>query len=68
MVKRAAPSQWVTWRTYGPDKRAAAYATASQLRTGKVAALNDVKVTSRVTGTGTGYAVEVARQQQGGAQ
>jgi hypothetical protein len=62
-VSQAQPDQWITWRTYPPDNRQAAQAAAHDLRTGKVRALADLAVDTRVVPTAdeTCIVVQVTR-------
>lgn len=62
-VNEAQPGQWVTWRTYPPDRRQTAQVAAHDLKNGKIRALGDLPVDTRIVPTTdeTGLVVQITR-------
>lgn len=61
-VAEAKPGEWVTWRSYPPQRRQSAYVAAHDLRSGKVRALAGIPVTTQIVEDSDGqHLVQVTR-------
>ena len=65
-LTNAGPGAWIAWKTYAKDKRSSADVMASDLRHGKIKAIDrlDLNVLVRVRASGDALVVEISKQRE----